>query len=389
MLNIALFGPPGAGKGTQSQKLIEYYNLAYIATGDMLRNEINEGTDLGREAKSTIERGELVSDEIIVQLIEKKIRSNPNAEGFLFDGFPRTLVQAYILEGLLLKLNTSLTAVISLEVDRNELKNRLLERGKETGRSDDKAKVIETRLKEYDNKTAPLKKFYSEKGQFYAINGIGDVDEIQTRLRDQVKATLKKEWLNIVLLGYPGSGKGTQAKLLAEKYNLTYISSGKMLREEINKGTEAGKKAAPIMEVGGIVPDELTLPLIESKIKQHKDSNGFIFKGFPRTIVQAYILDGLLRKLNSSVSCMLEINVPAFELMERLNARSKTPQGRAYDMSVDVILHRMKMYENKTVPVADFYKKMNKHYSVDGTGNVEDVFKRLSYQIERLSTEIR
>ncbi len=390
MLNIAVFGPPGAGKGTQSQKLIEHYNLAYIATGDMLRNEIKEGTSLGKEAKSIIDRGELVSDEIIVKLIEKKINRNPDVQGFLFDGFPRTVVQAYILEGLLLKMNTSLSAVIALQVDRNELRRRMLERGKTSGRSDDNKNVIEKRLQEYDEKTAPVAEFYSEKGQFYAIDGMGSVDDIQKRLRDQVEATLKKEWLNIVLLGYPGSGKGTQAKLLAEKYNLTYISSGKMLRAEIKKGSEIGKKAGPIMERGGIVPDELTLPLIESKIERHSgDTNGFIFKGFPRTIVQAYILDGLLRRLNSSVSCMMEINVPAFELMERLNARSKTDRRRPYDMNIEVILHRMKMYESKTVPVAEYYKKMNKHCSVNGSGPVEDVYERLSKQVENAFTKIR
>lgn len=389
MLNIALFGPPGAGKGTQSQKLIEYYNLAYIATGEMLRNEIKEGTELGKEIKSIIDRGELVSDEIIVRLIEKKIQANPDVEGFLFDGFPRTVVQAYILEGLLLKLNTSLSAVIALDVDRDELRRRMLERGKTSGRSDDKAKIIEKRFKEYDKKTAPVAEFYREKGQFYKIDGMGSVDKIQQRIRDQVKATLKKEWLNIVLLGYPGSGKGTQAKLLAEKYNLTYISSGKMLREEIKNGTEIGRKAEPIMAEGGIVPDELTLPLIESKIKRHTDTNGFIFKGFPRTIIQTYILDGLLRKLNSSVSCMMEINVPPFELMERLHARSQTEKRRAYDMSVDVILHRMRMYENKTVPVAEYYRSINKHCSINGVGNEQEVFERLSEQVESAFTKIR
>ncbi len=389
MLNIAIFGPPGAGKGTQSQKLIEHYNLAYIATGDMLRNEIREGTELGKEAKAIIDRGELVSDEIIVKLIEKKINRNPGVQGFLFDGFPRTVVQAYILEGLLLKMNTSLSAVIALDVDRDELRRRMLERGKTSGRSDDNKTVIEKRLQEYDEKTAPVAQFYSEKQQFFPIDGMGSVDEIQKRLRDQVEATLKKEWLNIVLLGYPGSGKGTQAKLLAEKYNLTYISSGKMLREEIKKGSEIGKTAQPIMERGGIVPDQLTLPLIESKIQRHSDSNGFIFKGFPRTIVQAYILDGLLRRLNSTVSCMMEINVPAFELMERLNARSKTAKGRSYDMNIEVILHRMKMYESKTVPVAEYYKKVNKHCSVNGSGSVEDVYKRLSNEVEEAFTKIR
>ncbi|MFO8086182.1 MAG: adenylate kinase [Bacteroidales bacterium] len=389
MLNIALFGPPGAGKGTQSQKLIEYYNLAYIATGDMLRREIKEGTDLGIEIKTIIDRGELVSDEIIVRLIEKKISNNPDVDGFLFDGFPRTVVQAYILEGLLLKLNTSLSAVIALDVDRTELRRRMLERGKTSGRADDSAAVIEKRLEEYDKKTAPVADFYAEKGQFYKIDGMGSVDKIQKRIREQVKANLKKEWLNIVLLGYPGSGKGTQGRLLAEKYNLTYISSGKMLREEIKKGSGIGRRAEPIMADGGIVPDELTLPLVESTIKRHPDTNGFIFKGFPRTIIQTYILDGLLRKLNSSVSCMMEIKVPPFELMERLHARSMTEKRRPYDMSVDVILHRMKMYENKTVPVADYYKNINKHCSIDGVGTQEEIFRRLSEQVESAFTKIR
>lgn len=389
MLNIALFGPPGAGKGTQSQKLIEHYNLAYIATGDMLRQEIKEGTPLGKDVKSIIDRGELVSDEIIVQLIEKKIKTNPNVQGFLFDGFPRTLVQAYILEGLLLKMNTSLTAVIALDVERNELRKRMLERQKTSGRTDDNKKVIEKRLQEYDNKTAPLAEFYKDKGQFYSIDGIGSVDEIQKRLRNQIEATLKKEWLNIVLLGYPGSGKGTQAKLLAEEYNLTYISSGKMLREEVKKNSQIGKKAKPIMDQGDIVPDELTLPLLERKIKRHTDSNGFIFKGFPRTIVQAYILDGLLRKLNSSVSFMIEIKVPAFELIDRLNARSKTDKARPYDQSLDVILHRIRMYEAKTAPVADYYKKMDKYSIIDGSGEVNEVYKRLAGQVEDAFTRIR
>ncbi|HRZ42559.1 MAG TPA: nucleoside monophosphate kinase, partial [Bacteroidales bacterium] len=137
MMNIALFGPPGAGKGTQSKMLLEKYNLTYIATGDMLRTEIAEGSELGLLARSVIDRGQLVSDEIIVQMIEKKISTNPDTKGFLFDGFPRTVVQAYILEGLLLKMNTSLNSVLSLEVPEEELVRRLVERGKTSGRSDD------------------------------------------------------------------------------------------------------------------------------------------------------------------------------------------------------------------------------------------------------------
>ncbi|MBU3928215.1 MAG: adenylate kinase, partial [Bacteroidetes bacterium] len=171
MLNIALFGPPGAGKGTQSEFLIGKYNLFYISTGDILRKEIAEGSSLGIEARSIIASGGLVSDEIIVQVIEKTIQSNPNANGFLFDGFPRTYIQAYILEGLMIKLNTSLNCLISLEVDEEISVQRLLDRGKLSGRSDDNEVVIRNRLREYAEKTLPVLNFYKEKGNYSAVNG--------------------------------------------------------------------------------------------------------------------------------------------------------------------------------------------------------------------------
>ena len=148
MLNIALFGPPGAGKGTQSKSLIEKYNLTYIATGDILRQEILEGTPLGMEAKDIIDKGGLASDEIIVQILENRILANPDSNGILFDGFPRTVVQAYILEGLLLKMNTSWMCMLSLEVPETELIQRMRERGKTTGRAEDKDDIIKFRLLE-------------------------------------------------------------------------------------------------------------------------------------------------------------------------------------------------------------------------------------------------
>ena len=152
MLNIALFGPPGAGKGTQSEFLTKKYNLYYISTGDLLRKEMAEKTKLGIEAKSIIASGGLVPDEIIVQIIEKTITDNPGSNGFLFDGFPRTYIQAYILEGLMIKLNTSLNCLISLNVPEEESVKRLLNRGLTSGRSDDNEQVIRNRLKEYNKK---------------------------------------------------------------------------------------------------------------------------------------------------------------------------------------------------------------------------------------------
>ncbi len=389
MLNIALFGPPGAGKGTQSKLLIEKFNLVYISTGDILRAEIEEGSEIGLMAKDVIERGGLVDDEIIVRIIEKKIVSNTNAGGFLFDGFPRTFVQAYILEGLLFKLNTSLTCMLSLEVPVDVLKKRLLNRAKTENRKDDTEEVINVRLKEYETKTARVAGFYKEKGLFQSINGLGKVEDIFAKLTGAIENSLKKVLMNIVLYGPPGAGKGTQGLMLAKKHNLVYISTGAMLRKELKNNTQIGKEAAPYMDKGAIVPDEIAIRLIEQIIYQNHQARGFIFKGFPRTYVQAYILDGLLQKMNSSVSVMINIDVPILELIKRLSARGKTDRARKYDLSTEIIIDRLEEYENKTKPVAEYYTKQNKCAKVDGIGGVDAVFDRLSKQIENVFRHVR
>lgn len=187
MLNIVLFGPPGAGKGTQSQNLINKYGLVHLSTGDLLRNEISNGTQLGLQAKAIMDRGELVSDEIVIGMIENKVDASPNANGFIFDGFPRTKAQAEALDDLLQKKGTAISAMIALEVNDEELTKRLLERGKQSGRADDQNEsIIRNRINEYNNKTLPLKEYYSEQGKFHSINGIGTIDgifnDIVTRL---------------------------------------------------------------------------------------------------------------------------------------------------------------------------------------------------------------
>ena len=267
MLNIALFGPPGAGKGTQSKLLIENYNLVYIATGDILRVEIAEKTELGLEAKHIIEKGGLVSDEIIVQIIEKKIKMHPESGGFLFDGFPRTLVQAYILEGLLLRVHSSLTSLISLEVPKEESVKRLLKRAKTENRSDDTKEIIQNRLKEYDNKTVPVISFYKEKNNYIGIDGTGKIETIFSKVQKNIEIALRKVLLNVVIFGYPGAGRGTQAQILSEKYNLTYLSTGDMLQEEIKKASSLGKRVERLMKKGILVPDEIVIKLIEKRIE--------------------------------------------------------------------------------------------------------------------------
>ncbi|MGE0076385.1 MAG: adenylate kinase [Bacteroidales bacterium] len=383
MLNIALFGPPGAGKGTQSDWLIKKYNLTYISTGEILREEIAEGTPLGIQAKNIIEKGGLASDELIVQIIENKITKKTDTNGFLFDGFPRTTVQCYILDGLLMNMNTSLTCMLSLEVPDDELVRRLRSRAQIANRKDDNDEVIQVRLNEYYSKTVPVAKYYQDKGICYPIQGTGSVEEVQARLDNAVQKSLENRWVNIILFGYPGSGKGTQAKKMAEKYNLVYISTGKMLRQEIRNNTEIGRIAKPYMDKGVIVPDEIAIKLIEEKIQASPGSRGFIFKGFPRTIVQAYIVEGMLKRMNSSITSAIELQVSPLEAMKRLALRSKTDRSRLYDMDTETIVSRLEEYEQKTMLARNFYEKRHRLQQVSGDGNEEEVFDRICNQIDR------
>lgn len=382
MLNIALFGPPGAGKGTQSKFLVEKYNLTYISTGDILRKEIAEKSDLGMQAKEIIERGELAPDDLIVKIIEKRIEDQ-RSNGILFDGFPRTIVQAYILDGLLQKLNTSLTCMLSLEVPYDELRQRLIDRGKVSGRSDDNIEVIERRLLEYEQKTLPLVDFYKDRSKFIPINGVGTIVDITERLDKAVNKVLKPSYFNVIVSGKPGSGRGTQAKKIADAYGLVYISTGKVLRNEIEAGTELGIRVKPYMESGTLVPDEFPIRIIEEQIKKNPEAHGFVFKGFPRNTVQAYIMDGLLSKINSKVNCVLELDIPLLDSIKRLSERSKTLSARFYDMNTDVIIHRMEEWEGTIkVDMREYYERQGKHCVTDATGDPDEVFSRIRLKME-------
>jgi len=189
MLNIVLFGPPGAGKGTQSEKLINKYQLVHLSTGDILRGEIAAGTALGREAKKLMDAGNLVPDQVVIGMISSKVDQNKKAKGFIFDGFPRTTAQAQALDKLLAQKHTSITLMLALEVDDNELTKRLLSRGKESGRADDQnEEIIRNRINEYNNKTAPLKEYYTAQNKFHSVNGIGSVEDIFAGLCDKINA---------------------------------------------------------------------------------------------------------------------------------------------------------------------------------------------------------
>ncbi len=191
MTNFLIFGPPGSGKGTQSVKLASEFNLIHLSTGDMLREEVAAKTELGKKVEGIMQRGELVPDEVVIQMIAERLDSNPDARGFIFDGFPRTVDQAGALDKTLAEKNTSICKMLMLEVEHQELVRRLLLRAEVSGRPDDKnVDIIENRIKVYKEKTEPVIVYYRKDDKYLPVNGMGDIDEIFERLCKAIEASI-------------------------------------------------------------------------------------------------------------------------------------------------------------------------------------------------------
>lgn len=186
MFNIVIFGAPGSGKGTQSKMIVERYGFDYISTGDMLRQAISQGSELGRTAKEYIDRGQLVPDDLIVRLIADFLDGKHGSKGVIFDGFPRTLKQAEALKMMLNERGTDIHILLDLQVEDDELVDRLIERGKISGRSDDNPETIKARLDVYHTQTAPLATYYIGEGKHVAIKGIGRIEEIFERIAEAI-----------------------------------------------------------------------------------------------------------------------------------------------------------------------------------------------------------
>lgn len=190
--------------------------------------------------------------------------------------------------------------------------------------------------------------------------------------------------LNIVLFGPPGAGKGTQAEKLQEKYGILHLSTGEVIRDEMNRGTELGRLAAKQMEGGKLASDELVLGIIEKYIDEHRSAPGVIFDGFPRTLPQAEAFDGILTRIGTGVTVMLALDVPDDVVIERILARGKT-SGRADDQSIDTIRNRIAVYDAQTAVVADYYKRQGKFRAVNGVGTIDEIFDRVCETIDALN----
>jgi adenylate kinase len=192
MLNIVLFGPPGAGKGTQSERLIEKYGLTHLSTGDIFRANIKGESELGLLAKSYMDKGHLVPDSVTIDMLRAEVLKSNSSKGYIFDGFPRTTAQAEALDEFLQSIDTSISVMLALDVEENELKNRLLKRAEVSGRADDAdPTIIENRIAVYNKETSPVKNYYESQNKLISISGIGTIDEITQRLFavvDSIKA---------------------------------------------------------------------------------------------------------------------------------------------------------------------------------------------------------
>jgi len=203
-------------------------------------------------------------------------------------------------------------------------------------------------------------------------------------LLDLIFGKKTKKMLNIILFGPPGSGKGTQASLLKDKFNLIHISTGDLFRYEIGNKTTLGREAKSFMDNGELVPDRITIGMLQNKMDKHLDSNGFILDGFPRTINQSEALDKIFQERSISISGLVSLKVEENELVNRLLERGKT-SGRTDDADEEIIRNRIKVYHDQTSPVYNYYDKLGLSCTIDGLGSIDDIFARLSDAFERLS----
>ena len=306
---IILIGPPGAGKGTHAPAIVKEYGLPHLSTGDMLRAAVAAGTELGKQAKEVMAAGQLVSDDLVNGIVAEALNDEKCKNGFILDGYPRTVTQAEALDKELKKVNRSITHVINLSVPDNILKERILGRliHKPSGRSyhvkfnppkvemkddvtgealikrgDDTEESLTVRLTAFRKQTEPVISHY--KSNFDCVYNI-DANCDMSKVWSQINACFGQ--CNIILIGPPGSGKGTHAPKLVTSLNIPHLSTGDMLRAAVAQGTELGKQAKDVMAKGELVSDDLVNAIVAEALNDKKCKNGFILDGYPRTVPQA------------------------------------------------------------------------------------------------------
>ncbi len=465
-MNIALIGPSGAGKGTHADRLTREYDMLHISTGDLFRTHFEQRTALGLLARKYMSQGELVPDEIVDAMVDECLLKAHPSKGILFDGYPRTRYQARFLDDILSKRNRTLDAVIYLKISDQEALRRLPGRlmchkcptpfhrefqpfeqchhdnchGEHLyQREDDTPEIARHRLRVFHRQTAHLIEYYKMTGQLFIVDGDGSIETVYAALDQAFQAIRARELrqaspleamelqalrqpppiltrqsteyksLDLVLLGAPGSGKGTQAARLSTRFKVPHIATGDLFRENLRKQTELGTLAKSYMERGELVPDEITESMLRKRLQADDVKNGFILDGFPRTLSQAEALSEIMFEMQRGLAGVLYIKVSDKEIVNRLSGRlicrkCQTPFHKIYnpfitcptgecqgeflyqreDDNPETVRARLRAFHLQTRPLVRYYEEQNLLYTVDGEGELEDVSERVEKTVKKM-----
>ncbi len=465
-MNIALIGPSGAGKGTHADRLAREYDMLHISTGDLFRTHFEQRTALGLLARKYMSQGELVPDEIVDAMVEECLLKAHPQKGILFDGYPRTRYQARFLDEIMQQRNRTLDAVIYLKIPDEEALRRLPGRlmchkcptpfHREFRpfkqcfhddchgeflyqREDDTPEIARHRLRVFHRQTAHLIEYYKMTGQLFIVDGDDRIETVYSALDQAFQAIKARELrqaspleamelqalrqappiltrkttphksLDLVLLGAPGSGKGTQAARLSKRFNIPHIATGDLFRENLRRETELGKLAKTYMDRGELVPDNITESMLRERLLAEDVKQGFILDGFPRTMSQAEALSEIMFEMQRGLAGVLYIKVSDREIINRLSGRlicrkCQTPFHKIYnpfttcpigecngeflyqrdDDNPETVRARLRAFHLQTRPLVRYYGEQDLLHTVDGEGDLEEVARRVAAEVEKM-----